>query len=331
MQEPMIRNGIYPTMITPYTRKNHLDEEAILNLVRWYQRKGCQGIFAACQSSEIFQLTLKERKRIVELTSKEAIEIAQKEGKQPMTVVASGHVSDEIEAQAEELNMMWEAGAQAVVLISNRLDIANTGESAWIKEMELLLNRLPADMPLGIYECPTPYKRLLSHKMLQELSATGRFFFFKDTCCDPVLLQERLEILKEGSLRLFNANAQTLLASLQYGGSGYCGVMANFHPQLYVWLYEHFRTKPKEAQRLENVLSMIAFSETLAYPVTAKYYLDVFEKIAMEKLSRSKSEELFGTYDQLCMKQLKQLTVDIEQGLKRQEEKYSETVEALEL
>lgn len=230
MVQQTIRNGIYPTMITPYTEDDRLDEQAIRKLVRWYGRNDCHGIFTACQSSEVFCLSLKERRRMTELVKGVALEEAEKNRKSPMTVVSSGHISETPEEQAEELIMMHEAGADAVVLISNRLDIANTGTAAWIWDLDRLLQRLPSHIRLGIYECPTPYKRLLDEDMLREIMDTGRFFFFKDTCCDPVLLQKRAELLKNSSVKLLNANAQTLLASLQYGGCGYCGW--NYKPYL---------------------------------------------------------------------------------------------------
>ena len=34
-----IRSGIYPTMITPYTKENCLDEKALRQMVQWYARK----------------------------------------------------------------------------------------------------------------------------------------------------------------------------------------------------------------------------------------------------------------------------------------------------
>lgn len=301
-----IKNGIYPTMIVPYTRDNELDENALRLMVRWYHKKGCHGIFAACQSSEIFYLSAKERKAMVEIVKDEVSKIGTQSGEEPMTVVASGHISNSTEAQAEELIMMQEAGADAVVLISNRLDTPNTGDSAWIRDLERLIDRLPDTMRLGIYECPSPYKRLLSDKMLEAIASTGRFYFFKDTCCNPARLKRRLEILRGSNVRLFNANAQTFLSSLQDGGSGYCGIMANFHPELYVWLYERYSRDPGAAAELENLLSMAAFTEVLAYPVTAKYYLKSFEHIPMELSSRSCAQPL-REYDRFVMEQLHQL------------------------
>ena len=55
-----IARGIYPTMITPY-EDGKIDYENVKKLVEWYIEKGCSGIFAVCQSSEMWYLSLEER------------------------------------------------------------------------------------------------------------------------------------------------------------------------------------------------------------------------------------------------------------------------------
>lgn len=318
MERHEIRDGIYPTMITPYMPNGTIDEEGVRELTRWYVHHGCTGIFASCQSSEIFYLTLKERVRLVQLVKQEAEIIARECKGEPVTVVASGHISDDRQAQLEELNAVWEAGADAVVLISNRIDIKNRSEASWTGDLESLVSRLPGGIRLGIYECPYPYKRLLSQEMLQAVTDTERFYFFKDTCCSPERLKERIAQLKGSRLKLFNANAQTLLYSLKCGGDGYSGVMANFQPKAYVWMYDNYRNEQKKAEQLSALLSMSAFSESLAYPVTAKYYLRTYEHLRITNLSRSRNPDCFGSYDKIAMAQIKCLNDVIDQWLVRE-------------
>ncbi len=40
--------GVYPTMITPYTKNGEIDYEGAERIVDWYMEKGCDGIFAVC-------------------------------------------------------------------------------------------------------------------------------------------------------------------------------------------------------------------------------------------------------------------------------------------
>ena len=59
-----IANGIYPVMITPFTADNQVDDEAVDQMMEFYARGGCQGVFAVCQSSEMFCLTEEERVKL---------------------------------------------------------------------------------------------------------------------------------------------------------------------------------------------------------------------------------------------------------------------------
>lgn len=93
--------GAYPTMITPYNRDFSVDYGAVQTLVEWYYSKGCDGIFASCQSSEIHLLSLNDRVKLAETVRETADTLAR--GGRRMTVVASGHISDSFDEQVEEL------------------------------------------------------------------------------------------------------------------------------------------------------------------------------------------------------------------------------------
>ncbi len=296
-----VTGGVYPTMITPY-RNGQIDDTAVERLVEWYWKKGCDGIFAACQSSEIMFLSPEERVKLTETVLKKARALAASDASRPpMMIVASGHVSDRFEDQVEELNAIAALKPDALILISNRMDIANTSDANWIAETEKLVAALPADLPLGVYECPKPYKRLLSDEMIRWCAGTGRFYFIKDTCCDAEMIRRRLAICEGTPLKIFNANAQTLLESLNDGAFGYCGVMANFHPDLYV------RLMKDRGAELQGYLGLSALLENLTYPCCAKYYLDRYEGIPMDCFARSNDEALFTPYQRSCIDQFARL------------------------
>lgn len=298
--------GVFPTMVTPYTKEGKVDYKGVEALVEWYWKKGCDGIFAVCQSSEIFFLTLEERVNIGKTVVEKAKALAEVDKtRKPMKVVVSGHVSDSFEDQVEELTAMSGIGADALILISNRMDIQNTTDEKWIEDLHKLIEKIPTNMPLGVYECPKPYKRLLTKKMLEACKATGRFAFIKDTCCDAEMIKERIEVLKDCDIGLYNANAQTLLETLRAGADGYCGVMANFHPEIYKWLFDN--ADKKEAELVQAFVCMTAFTESLAYPATAKYYVNAHEGIEIEPISRAVDCNLITEYQKSCLAQMKTL------------------------
>ena len=301
------RTGSYPTMITPYKKDGSVDYETARKYVRWYAEKGCDGIFSNCQSSEIFFLSLEERIKLQKTVYDEVLAIEKETGNR-MTVVASGHVSDTIDAQAEELTKISEAGADVMILITNRLDINNEGDDIWIANAEALLEKLPPDIGLGLYECPYPYKRLLTPRILKWCLEKGRFYFIKDTCCDMKTIRERMDILKGTQLMLLNANCQTLLESLKAGAVGYCGIMANYHPQLYAWLCHNYENEPEKAKRLQEFLCMSGFTENgLSYPLSAKYHMNL-EGIATENIARNKESDTFTDYGRDCIKQMRSMS-----------------------
>ena len=82
-------NGVFPTMITPFTKDNEVDYESVKSVTNWYVKKGCQGIFAVCQSGEMTFLSLEERVKIAGTVKSSAAK--------GTCVVASGHVGNSIE------------------------------------------------------------------------------------------------------------------------------------------------------------------------------------------------------------------------------------------
>lgn len=108
---------IITTMITPYLKDGKIDYDTASRYVDWYYEKGLTGIFAVCQSSEIFYLSLEERIELNRIVYKRAKEL-ERNGGRKFTVVSSGHVSDTLEGQIKELNAIYESGTDALILIT---------------------------------------------------------------------------------------------------------------------------------------------------------------------------------------------------------------------
>ena len=305
---------IFTTMITPFRKDGSIDLETALRYVDWYYENGLDGIFAVCQSSEIFFLSLRERtelNRAVYARSKEL----EKRGGRPFTVVSSGHVSERPEDQLEELTAVAGSGTDALILITNRLDPKNEGDAVFIRNAERLMEKLPPELPLGLYECPRPYKRLVTPEILSWCRETGRFRYMKDTCCDARLIAERADLLKGSGFRLLNANCQTLLQTMREGADGYCGIMANFHPRLYAWLRDHYGSEPEKADLVGAALGTFGFTEGgLPYPLTAKYHM-CLSGIPTELSARSRPGEELSEYAKSCVENMKLLTDGMEREL----------------
>ena len=255
--------GVWPVMLAPFTEDGQIDYHGLGELVEWYIANGSSGLFAVCQSTEMFCLTLEERVGYARFVKEKAA------GRVP--VIASGHISDSFEDQAEELKAIAATGVDAVILITNRLARQDESDEVWMANLERLLAALPEDIKLGFYECPYPYKRLLTADMIRKCARTGRFYFLKDTCCDIGQIREKLKAADGTNMKLYNANTATLRESLLSGAAGYSGVMANMQCRLYARLC----TDPSGSrmEELSDALTICALIERQVYPVNAKYYL----------------------------------------------------------
>jgi len=284
------KKELWPVMLTPFTSGGDVDYNGVRKLIEWYEQSGADGLFAVCLSGEMFFLSLEERIKLAAFVKKHA----------NIPVVASGHISTNVSDQLNELRRLSETGIDALVLVTNRFAAENDTAAQWQNNLEQILNGLDDGIPLGLYECPYPYKHLLTDDGLAFCNSTGRFLFLKDTCCDIDTLRRRLNILKYGGIKLYNANTATLLESYHLGAAGYSGVMANFHPELYVQLSQIWQEKERAAL-MQSFLTTCAHIERQLYPVNAKYH---FKKLGLpiDIYTKSKNyKELTETFkDEVC-------------------------------
>ena len=299
-----IPNGVFPTMVTPYTADNKIDYNGVEKLLQWYADKGVDGIFAICQSSEIFYLSFEERLELLKFIMKNA--------PKGVSIVASGHTEDDIETQLYQANKFIDEGIDAYVFISNRFAKENEDDSVLLKNFEYAVKSIP-EIALGIYECPYPYKRVLTPAVMKELANMGSFRFLKDTCCDIDQIKAKLDAVKGTDFKIFNANAATLLETLKMGVSGYSGVMANFHPEIYSYLCKNFETEPEKAQLVQDFVGFFSVAECQMYPVNAKYYLGL-DGVDISIKCRNKNADEFTRNRQLEIEQMYSLTQEFKKN-----------------
>lgn len=306
MNTEQFPGGAWPVMLTPFTADNQVDYPALKELTCWYIDNGCSGLFSDCQSSEMFFLSLEERVNIARTVMEAAA------GRVP--VIVSGHISDSREDQVKELQQIAALKPDALIFITNRFAKESESDDIWRENCKYVMEQMPRDLPLGIYECPYPYKRLVSIENLKWCASTGRFHFLKDTCCDLALLCERVKATKGTPLKIYDANTSTLMDSLKAGVAGFCGVMASFQMDLYAWLCANICDE--RAPKLQNLLTITSLIERQYYPVNAKYYLQHFEGLHMTTASRTKNADGLTVTFKEEVRALKALTDMIAADLK---------------
>lgn len=295
----IIPGGIYVTMVTPFTEHNKIDYAGVEKLLKWYATHRVDGIFALCQSSEIFFLSFQEKMELIRFIVAHT--------PKDICLIASGHTADDIPTQRKEAEAIANTGIAAYVFISNRFAGQTDNDRTFLGNAAEVAKAI-SGVPLGIYECPYPYKRMLTPTLLTELLSIGDFQFLKDTSCDVELMRAKIKAMDGTDFKLFNANSATFLESLQVGAHGFSGVMANFHPELYRELFELYQTETEAARRLQDFIGFCSVVECQMYPVNAKYYLGTLEGLGFGYGARTRNAREFTRNRQLEIEQMWALT-----------------------
>ncbi|MCJ8210022.1 dihydrodipicolinate synthase family protein [Mucilaginibacter sp. RS28] len=259
-------NGFIPVMLTPFKEDGQVDYMGLTRLTETYIEAGASGLFANCLSSEMFELSPSERIAVVAHVLKVT--------NNRVPVVATGTFGGPIAAQAEFVKEMYATGVQAVILITGLLAQEHEADQVFEDNVMQLLS-LTGDVPVGFYECPVPYKRLITPAQLGKFARTGRVIYHKDTCLDIELIREKLAAIEGTKCKLYDAYMVHAVESLKAGSAGLSCIQGNYFPELIVWLCNHYDNIEYKEQ-VNAVQQFLIDNMDLmhhVYPVTAKYCL----------------------------------------------------------
>jgi 4-hydroxy-tetrahydrodipicolinate synthase len=254
-----------PVMLTPFQEDNSIDYRALEELIGFYLEAGAGGLFANCLSSEMYHLSKEEMLTMVSFI------VEKVNGRVP--VVATGTFPDSLENQASFVKEIYSTGIDSVIVITGLLADASDSEEVFEANVKKLLD-LTGDLPLGFYECPVPYKRILRADFLGELVGTGRIRYHKDTCLEIDGVRAKLAAAKSAAeFALYDAYMVHAVDSLKAGSAGLSCIQGNYFPELVVWLCNHYDDGSAEVDEVSRF-----FAENMAvmhdtYPVSAKYVL----------------------------------------------------------
>ena len=259
--------GVWPVMLTPFDDDLSIDWPTLDLLTDWYIQQGSAGLFACCQSSETSHMTPQEKVRVAEAVIQRAA------GRVPVVVGVLGQADDDERIQA--IRSYHALGAQAAIIIPNAFGDERTAELTVVDRMKTLAAQCP-EVPLGLYECPVPYKRLLSPDAVGELAAAGRFIWMKECSADADQIERKLKASRGTPLRIYNANTQLIVRAVQLGCWGYTGLAANFVPDECVALCNAAHAGPlnsDDAARYDDLVVLNRDRVLVDYPRGAKAFI----------------------------------------------------------
>ncbi len=276
-----------PVMITPFNLKAKVDFDAVSRLIDFYLAAGVKGFFANCLSSEMYSISEDER---LELTSHIVKYVR---GRVP--IVATGSFGLTIEDKATFTKQIYATGIDAVILITGHFANVDDSDEVLLKNFNKMLALTPG-IPMGMYECPAPYKRILSAEVFKTLLETGRFVYHKDTSIDKEQVKAKLGILKASeniAMEFYDAHSPNASFSLRHGAKGMSSISGNFYPEVLVWMCNN-AANPDMADKVDWLQQEIIKVDPLihiAYPMSAKYFL-AKRGLPVRTISRAHALEL---------------------------------------
>jgi 4-hydroxy-tetrahydrodipicolinate synthase len=258
--------GFIPVMLTPFLDSGKVDYEGLKALTELYLEAGSAGLFANCLSSEMYELSEDERLTITRTV------VDQVAGRVP--VVATGTFGGPVPEQAQFVKRIYDTGVQAVIVITGLLADEDESDEVFIQRAKELIS-LTGDIPLGFYECPVPYKRLISSDILAELLPSNRVIYHKDTCLDLDEVVRRIKVAEGYRFGLYDAYMVNAVSSLQAGAAGLSCIQGNIYPELIVWICENYNNPDRqdEVKMLQQFFIDSMDIVHSAYPTVAKYCL----------------------------------------------------------
>lgn len=253
-------------MITPYNLKAKVDFEVVSTLIDFYLAAGVKGFFANCLSSEMYSITEDERLELTEHI------VRYVNGRAP--VVATGSFGLTIEDKAEFTKKIYATGIEAVIMITGHFANVDDTDEVLLRNFEKIF-RLTGNIPLGLYECPAPYKRILPAPTFSELIKSNRFVYHKDTSIELEQVKAKLELVKGSKLEFYDAHTPNALYSLQMGAKGMSSISGNFYPEVLVWMCNNANNEAvqQKVSWLQSELTRVDPLIHQAYPMSAKYFL----------------------------------------------------------
>jgi 4-hydroxy-tetrahydrodipicolinate synthase len=285
-----------PVMVTPFQKNGTIDYEGLSKLIDFYLSAGVKGFFANCLSSEMYNLSEAERLSLVKHVVKRV------NGKMP--VVATGSFGDSLQQRADFTKRIYATGANAVILITSHFVEENQPDEVLMTNFERFL-QLTENIPLGTYECPAPYKRIITPTVFKYMLNTNRFIYHKDTTIDIEKVKEKIALVRDNRLEFYDACVANTSASLQAGAKGMSAICGNFYPDVMVWMCNH-ANDPQRSADLVWMQQQLTITEDIIgqnYPQSAKYFLqkrgvpiNTISRTATTPLSQAQMKILDETY-----------------------------------
>ena len=217
--------GMYPAMVTPFTKDDRLDEAGFKANIDWYIEEGSHGISCLGSIGEYVALTDDERKRVIDLT------VEQVNGRVPVIAGNGGRTTKDTIRWTQYVK---DAGADAVLMPNPYYHLPDDEELfEHIKSVALAV-----DIPIMLYNNMRASGSDASADMVLRLARElDNFTYFKASSGE---IQRVSKVIREGAdnVTVFSGDDALALVIFMLGGQGAIDGMAALLPRKRAQLFE---------------------------------------------------------------------------------------------
>ncbi|HDD70149.1 MAG TPA: 4-hydroxy-tetrahydrodipicolinate synthase [Candidatus Bathyarchaeota archaeon] len=244
--------GIFPALVTPFTDDGKsIDEERLRALVNHCIELGVHGVVPCGTTGEFVNLTVEERKRLLEVVLDEV------NGRVP---VIAGTGASGTDQALEMTKYAKDLGADAALIVTPfYLKPADRGI---YEHYDTIASKV--ELPIILYNIPQCTGVQLTWQMVEDLAQIPNIVGLKDSSGQLRYILAVLEKVRD-KINVLCGHDEVVLAALAAGCSGAILASANVIPDIWVQIYNHVKNgelqKARELQyKVQKIARIIAGS-----------------------------------------------------------------------
>jgi len=237
--------GVFPALVTPFDKKENVDEETFRNLIR-HVLPHVDGLVPCGTTGEFPYLTREEQKRLVEIAVEEA-------GGKPVIAGAGAPSTRQAIELARDAK---EAGATACLIVTPYfLHPSDKGVYQHFSEIAQAV-----DIPIILYNIPQVMDAYLPRRVVEDLADIPNIVGLKDSSGNLTYTMEVLEFCGD-RIDVFVGHDEVVLNALSGGASGMILASAQVYPEVWQQVFAAVQAgdlpRARELQRSVQKLSRI--------------------------------------------------------------------------
>ncbi|WP_319519373.1 dihydrodipicolinate synthase family protein [uncultured Martelella sp.] len=257
--------GVISALLTPFGADHRLNEGELRRLVEFDLQGGVDGIFPESSVGEAVHMDFAEKCRCMEIV---VDQVAGRATVLPGIAASSPYEAARLAIHAAQL------GCPAVV--ASAPYYFKPDQEMLVRFFEVIIEE--CDVPIILYNIPL-FAEPLSYGLVEKLSANDKVVGIKDSSGSMVDFQHFLDIISraESQMTLLTGREETLVPSLQVGGTGCVTASACIFPEIMSGIYKAYHSGDLAAalEMQRSILPLVRAMFQVPFPAAFKAALEL--------------------------------------------------------